>query len=341
MNVLSLSFDHDLLRSEAAGQNESQRRQLAYAEELERRAPGSHMWIVVRSASNTPAHPMTMARNLKVWATPPSTMGFVYAAYRYGRALCLRHGIDLITSQSPFSDGLVAWLLKSRCDAVRVVSETAARWLREGLRVPQDRLFVIPVATVLVSLPSAPQKHASGANIVFVGRLVPQKGVSTLLRGFERVQQSAEATLVIVGDGPNRQSLQKLASKLGLEDRVRFVGWVPYERLDSFYSQADIVVVPSLYEPYGRVIAEAMSLGRPVVATDTEGAADLIRDGETGFIVPIEDPGALADRILYLLGNPRVAREVGRAARLFVRRTQDPYTLFRAQVDMWLKVVEQ
>jgi glycosyltransferase involved in cell wall biosynthesis len=96
-----------------------------------------------------------------------------------------------------------------------------------------------------------------------------------------------------------------------------------------------------LYEPYGRVIAEAMSFGCPVVATDTEGARDLIRDGETGFIVPIEDAGALADKILHLLANPRVAREIGRAARQFARRTQDPHTLFRAQVGMWLKVAAQ
>jgi glycosyltransferase involved in cell wall biosynthesis len=381
MNVLSLSFDHALLCREAAAHTESRQRQVAYAAELRRRAPGSRLWIIVRAAAGMPQGPVTVSENLEVIPTPSSPAGFIVAAWRHGRRLCQQHGIDLITSQSPFSDGLVAWLLRSwseakwlaqlhtstfdnrywlsesranrlraglgkfllrRADGVRVVSETAARWLREGLHVPQDRLFVIPVGTGLVSLASAPQRHASGANIVFVGRLVPQKGIATLLRGFRRVErQSTEATLVVVGDGPSRQSLQKLASTLGLGDRVRFVGWVPHERLCSFYSQADIVVVPSLYEPYGRVIAEAMSFGCPVVATDTEGARDLIRDGETGFIVPIEDAGALADKILHLLANPRVAREIGRAARQFARRTQDPHTLFRAQVGMWLKVAAQ
>ncbi len=382
MNVLALSFDHALLAGGNATQNESQRRQVAYAEELCHRAPGSRIWIVVRSAPGTTAKPVAIAENLELCPAPSSATGFLSTAYRYGREVCSRHGIDLITSQSPFSDGLAAWLLKSQCkakllvqlhttyldnpywlaesyvnrlraivgksvlrhaDGARVVSRTAARWLQQVLQVPQDKVFVVPVGTQLASQTlSCSEKHTSDRRILFVGRLVAQKGVLTLLRAFQQIQEQERTTaLVIVGDGPERQQLQGLASALKLQDSIRFVGWVPYEQLPRCYSDADLVVVPSLYEPYGRVIVEAMSFGRPVVTTDTEGARDLIQEGQTGFIVPINDVPALASKIQYLLTNPEVAREVGYAARQFIKRTHDPQALCAAQVEMWLKVAGQ
>ncbi|UCC75665.1 MAG: glycosyltransferase family 4 protein, partial [Anaerolineales bacterium] len=166
-----------------------------------------------------------------------------------------------------------------------------------------------------------------------------EKGVPTLLRAFQQVKgKCPDAKLVIVGDGPERATLEELASKLEMHDSVQFVGWVPYEQLPEFYQNADVVVLPSLHESYGRVIAEAMSFGRAVIATDTEGARGLILDGQTGFIVPVREVGALATKVGYVLCNPEVAHEVGEAGRQFVQRTCDPQALCAAQVDMWLKV---
>jgi len=119
------------------------------------------------------------------------------------------------------------------------------------------------------------------------------------------------------------------------------MGMLPYERLPERYADAAVVVVPSLYEPYGRVIAEAMAFGRAVVATDTEGARDLLQDGETGLIVPVGDEQALANAICYLLQNPQTARRIGAAAQQFIKRAQDPGALCAAQVEMWLQVASQ
>jgi len=379
MNVLVLSFDYTLLLEAAATGCEARRRQFGYVQELRRKVPGSRIWIVVRSAPGMAAQSVTIAESLELYPTPSSAIGFISAAYRHGCELCSRHGIDLITSQSPFSDGLAAWLLRSRCkakwlaqlhtssldnlywlaesrgnylrawlgkfmlrraDAVRVVSEGAAAWLQRSLGIARDKVFVIPVGTALVaeSMPVLKERTAS-QNVLFVGRFVFQKGVATLVYAFQHVkQQCHEAILMIVGDGPEKRNLEELRSTLGLQESVHFAGLVPYKQLPEFYTDADVVVVPSLYEPYGRVIAEAMSFGRAVVATDTEGARDLIRDGETGFIVPVQDVQALASKISYLLQNPQVARKVGEAARQFVKRTQDPGALCMAQVEMWLKV---
>lgn len=379
MNVLQLSLDSELLDEATALGSEARRRQLNYAEELRRRVSGSRMFIMVRSRPGLgeSGRSAVLADGLEIHPAPSSAVGFIAATWRYGRALSRQYGVDLVTSQTPFVDGLAGWLLRSRChtkwlvqlhmsrlnnpywlrtshanrvrswlgklvlrhaDAVRVVSQGAADWLRHALGVSQERIFLVPVGTELVAEASVlPAAETGRGDVLFVGRLASEKGVSSLLQAFRRVQH----TLLIVGDGPQRHYLEKLAATLGLQDRVRFAGIVPHEQLASFYGSAGVVVVPSLHESYGRVIVEAMAFGRAVVATDTDGARELIQDGETGFIVPIRDVEALANKITYVLSNPQVARRIGEAARRFVSRTQDPQALCRAQVDMWLAVARQ
>jgi glycosyltransferase involved in cell wall biosynthesis len=379
MNILMLSFDSSLLLEGAAVQREARRRQLRYLEELRRRIPGSRVWIVVRSAAGMASKGTVVNDGPELYAAPSSTLRFISAAYRQGRQLCGQHGIDLLTSQSPFSDGLAAWWLRSRCpakwlvqlhissldnpywvkqsranhvrawlgkfllrraDAVRVVSESAALWLQAKLDIEPEKIFVIPVGTELVTdAQVAPRQRHAAPTVLFVGRLIEEKGVPILLRAFQQVKGTCpDARLVIVGDGPERATLQELASRLDMHDSVQFAGWVPYEQLPEFYRNARVVVLPSLHESYGRVIAEAMSFGRAVIATDTEGARGLILDGQTGFIVPVRDVRALASKVGYILCNPEVAHQVGEAGRQFIQRTQDPQALCAAQVDMWLKV---
>jgi glycosyltransferase involved in cell wall biosynthesis len=382
MNVLSLSFDQALLRSRVAALNESQRRQVNYVEELRRRVPGSRLWIVVRAAPGITQRPVAIGDGLKVIPARSSTVGFILTACLHGRQLCRQHGFDLLTSQSPFSDGLVAWLLRSWCgarwlaqlhtstldnpywlsgsganrvrsdlgkfllrraDGVRVVSRSAAAWLHQEVGLPREKVFVLAVGTSLVGK-TVPSIEASDAaeQVLFVGRLTAEKGTSVLIHAFARLKgRFPDAELVLVGDGPAKQSLQELAQSLGLCNQIRFVGWVPYDELAPFYVNARVVAVPSLHESYGRVIVEAMSFGRPVVASDTEGARELIRHEQTGFIVPTSDVAAMADRIEHLLANPGVAAEVGAKARQFIMRTHDPRALCEAQVEMWLQVARQ
>jgi len=389
MNVLQLTLDTAVLDEAKTLGSEARRRQLGYVEELRRRVPGSRLFIVVRCAPGTggAGRSIVLADGLEVHAAPSSPLGFISASYRYGRALRRQYGLDLVTSQTPFVDGLAAWLLKSRCnvkwlaqmvmsrldnpywlaesranyarswlgklvlprgDAVRVMSSGVGDWVCRSLGVPPERIFVLPVGTALVAEPvPVPEAQTTSGDVLYVGRLSREKGVSSLLQAFQHIQNTLPTTwdrvptLVIVGDGPERSSLEKLAATLGLQGKVRFAGMVPHAQLPSFFAGAGVVVVPSLHESYGRVIVEAMAFGRAVVATDTDGARDLIQDGETGLVVPIQDAAALADQIRYLLSNPQVAQRMGEAAREFVMRTQDPQALRRAQVDMWLKVAGQ
>jgi hypothetical protein len=138
------------------------------------------------------------------------------------------------------------------------------------------RLFLGPFDDPFPDLPRP--------RVLFVGRLHKAKGVDVALAAFGRLH-AAGAHLVLVGDGPERPALEAEAARLGLADRVRFVGFLPHHRVPAALSNADVLVVPSVYEELGRVVLEAMQVGLPVVATATGGIPEVIHDGLNGFLV--------------------------------------------------------
>jgi len=151
--------------------------------------------------------------------------------------------------------------------------------------------------------------------LLFVGRIEPLKAVDTIIealaiirnrrpRVFEKLRfVVVGGTLTDTGD-PELTRLQSLVAGLGLQESVIFVGAKEQSDLPYYYAAASAVVMPSDYESFGMVALEAMASGTPVIASEVGGLAFLIRDGETGFHVPVRDPNALAGRILELLHDP-------------------------------------
>jgi glycosyltransferase involved in cell wall biosynthesis len=148
-----------------------------------------------------------------------------------------------------------------------------------------------------------------------LGRLHPNKGFELLL---EALAATREITLWIAGDGPLRARLERLATRLGITGRVRFLGW--REDVPRLLAAADLLVCPSLYEPLGNVVIEAWSARLPVVATASDGPAGLIEDGESGILVPLPGsrgggPQALADAIERVCADPALRAKLGEAGR--------------------------
>jgi glycosyltransferase involved in cell wall biosynthesis len=148
---------------------------------------------------------------------------------------------------------------------------------------------------------------------LYVGRLVPEKGVDVLLQAWTKID--AEATLVVIGDGP-------LAARAGEAPRTRLLGPLPREQLPAAYAASEFallasVATPRFREPWGLVCNEAMHQARPVIATDEVGAVagGLVRDGQTGLVVPAADAGALAHAIDRLLADEPLRARLGEAAR--------------------------
>ncbi len=199
-----------------------------------------------------------------------------------------------------------------------LVPRLAALMMSEGVRAP---VHVIPSGVVPTAFEDATPHPATsaipGPRVVFLGRLHIQKQVDVLVRAAAALPR---AQIVLVGDGPERGSLERLARRTGVADRVHFVGFVPHCDVSSVLRMADVLVMPSRYEELGTAMLEAMQAGVPIVASDTGGIPDVITHGRNGLLVPPGDAAALASAISRLLADRQLAAELAAAARADVGR---------------------
>ena len=149
--------------------------------------------------------------------------------------------------------------------------------------------------------------------ILYVGRLVAYKGVTYLLEALSKLPQDIrdDAMLLVCGRGKMRQNLEEMVSRLKLTSNVIFAGFVQDEELPYYYAASDIVVVPSMYEPMGIVLLEAMSMKKPVIASKTGGIPEIISDKDNGLLVPPGDPEALARAIESVCSDRNLAETLG------------------------------
>jgi phosphatidylinositol alpha-1,6-mannosyltransferase len=164
--------------------------------------------------------------------------------------------------------------------------------------------------------------------IVCVSRLVPRKGQDALVRALPAIRARVPgAALLVVGGGPYRAALGRLARDRGVASDVVFTGPVPWPELPAHYAAGDVYAMPCRtrrggldVEGLGIVYLEASASGLPVVAGDSGGAPDAVREGETGFVVDGRDPAALVDRLVTLLTDRDLAARMGKAGRAWVER---------------------
>lgn len=166
--------------------------------------------------------------------------------------------------------------------------------------------------------------------VLFVGRLTKIKGVDILLRAFHDALSSApDANLVIVGRGPEESQLRELQRKLKL-DRVFFLGGVPRDEMPLIYSSCDLLALPSLYEPFGNVVIEAMASGLPVLGSKVGGMADVISNGETGYHLRPGDVKHLSNYLKVLLLDNELRLKMSKAARRMAEEKFDDMVVARA-----------
>jgi glycosyltransferase involved in cell wall biosynthesis len=172
---------------------------------------------------------------------------------------------------------------------------------------------------VPVQLPRPPL--APPPTVVFAGRLVREKGVDVLLHAFVKVvARIPVARLLVIGDGPERDTLGALIAKLGLVPNVSVFGHLSRSEMERHCAKAWVQAVPSRWaEPFGLVAAEAMMRGTAVVASASGGLTEIIQDGKTGFLAPPDDPNALAETLVRLLSDRELTEQIGMAGRRFAR----------------------
>jgi glycosyltransferase involved in cell wall biosynthesis len=238
--------------------------------------------------------------------------------------------------------------------AAALPAGTLAREYLVSYGGPRERMFLFPNTCDVARLARASERARgqraalrqslhlhSGPLLLYVGRLVPAKGLDTLLRAFHRIRQQhssheqqirspsedAEGTssldpsarpvpqLLLVGDGEQRCELGALAAQLGISDHIRFAGSRPWDELPAFYAAADLLVLPSRFEPWGAVVNEAIACGLPVIVSDQVGCApDLVNPAENGWIVPANNVESLASALAEALGDPARLAAMGAAS---------------------------
>jgi glycosyltransferase involved in cell wall biosynthesis len=174
---------------------------------------------------------------------------------------------------------------------------------------PGLRIRVIPNAI-------SPSGKASGDSrrVIYVGRLIDVKGVEYLIRAMKIIRN--KASLLVVGDGKDRKGLERLSK--GLD--VRFAGEVGRDRIIEYMGESCVLVLPSISEGFPNIVLEAMSLGVPVIASRVGGIPDIVKDGETGFLVEPGNPRDIAKYIDLLLGNRKLRREMSEKSLREVRK---------------------
>jgi phosphatidylinositol alpha-1,6-mannosyltransferase len=165
--------------------------------------------------------------------------------------------------------------------------------------------------------------------VVCVSRLVPRKGQDTLILAMPRIlREVPDAALLIVGGGPYRKDLERLAERTGVASAVRFTGPVPWKELPAHFGAGDVFAMPCRtrrggldVEGLGIVYLEASATGLPVVAGDSGGAPDAVLDGETGWVVRGGSPEQAAERVLTLLRDPELRARMGERGRRWVEES--------------------
>lgn len=276
--------------------------------------------------------------------------GGSYRAISWFRALCMARHIlqtnivDVISAQDPFFCGMAAAIarigthtrlhiqdhsgafsrklfgFKEKCvffisrilivhaDRIRTVSQRGAEGLKQ-FHVDESKIDIIPVARDISSYIQFPFKNSNDAHIVCVARLSFEKGVDILLRALPRIcEKFPHARVTIIGDGPERGILENIVKQLGISSSVIFTGAV--QDTSALLVDADVYVQPSRYEGYGIAVIEAAAARKPIVMTDVGCANEVIIQGESGLIVPIENSVVLADAVIRILQDKNLAEKL-------------------------------
>ncbi len=284
----------------------------------------SHYWmsglagLELKKAWNIPLvnmfHTLGVMKQ-RVARTPEEAEG----EYRLNGERSVLHFADRIVAATPAELAQLQWLYHA--DPRKIVIIPPGVDLGHFYPIPADE------AKEFIGL--SPQDRM----LLFVGRIEPLKGIDVLLNAINILRQSGFFSqhpiyLAVIGGDPDlnfqkinseMKRLQSMREEYDLEDLVAFLGKRGQDTLAYYYSAAEAVVVPSHYESFGMVALEAMACGTPVVASQVGGLAFLVKDGETGFTVPADDPSSLADRLVDIIADVHLREKLGKQAAAFAQ----------------------
>ncbi|MFL5538504.1 MAG: glycosyltransferase family 4 protein [Longimicrobiaceae bacterium] len=382
LRVLLIGKDATLGDAGPGVAGDARARHLAYAHALRARRPGSEIRCVYYRPAARGGGDEAPAEGLRLYPTRSRHRATFLAdlprALR--RALAGGWRPQLVSVQTPWEEGVAGWALARALgarfvpqlhfdlfspawrgehplnrwrrwvagrvlrggDVVRVVSAWLGEAVARELRIPAERVCVVPVGVRFTPDAEAREAHraALGAGpgdrvVLFVGRFHAAKNLPLWIDAAARVAAEVpEARFVLAGDGPEAGEVRARAAARGIAERVAFPGAVGHERLPALYAAADLFVLSSDHEGFGRVIVEAGLAGVPTVGTDCSGPRELLAGGG-GVLVPRGDAAGLAAAVTGLLRDDAACRALGEAARARMQAAFSADALTARLLDCW------
>ena len=247
------------------------------------------------------------------WPFPHAIWGYlVWKMYRVPMVLTF-HGAELLLSKKFF---FVPPFIRHAAKHAKGLICNSSYTAKELQKYTDRPISIIPFGCTVVPKHSAKDSKKAVKDILFAGRLIARKGVSTLLRAVQSIDRQVPICLHIVGTGNMEEEWKRLAGELDKENRIIFHGLVSNELLEHLYSKADVFVLPAIVddrgdtEGLGVVLVEALSFGTPVVASNVGGIPDVIIHNKTGLLVPQKDVNALSAAVVSVLRDESLAQKL-------------------------------
>jgi glycosyltransferase involved in cell wall biosynthesis len=261
------------------------------------------------------------------WSTLTRDILLLYfASSRRPATILLIHGSRSDRLVRPGHPGfkLATKVLLRRADAILVLSqEELEEWRTFYPQVKAQQVSnpFVSRQDILRRAESVPSGTSSNApELLFVGRLMVEKGVFDLVDAIATLKQTATCHLFVVGDGPEKVRLEKRIRQLGLQTNITLTGYLSGNELADTYRRAHVFVLPSWTEGFPTVITEAMDAGLPIVTTKLRGMADHLAEGRNAIFVPAKNPAALAEALLKIIMNDALRAEMSRANQADVKK---------------------
>jgi glycosyltransferase involved in cell wall biosynthesis len=238
------------------------------------------------------------------WPFPHGIWGWA-ASWRSGAPMVISfHGAEILLCKR---FAFVKHFLRHAIKHARAICCNSRYTASEVAKLSDRPVHVLPFGCTVEARPSVKEPHKPVKDVLFVGRLIARKGVDYLLKAIPLLDAKVPVHLHVVGDGHKAEEWKALARQLKLDGKVTFHGSVSDEELERQYARADVFVLPAIVDDYGDteglgvVLVEALCFKTPVVASAVGGIPDVIRDRETGLLVPERDSAALAEAIAAVL----------------------------------------
>lgn len=236
---------------------------------------------------------------------------------------------------------IVAKYVLPRADAIRTVSQRLKKQLINEFKVKEKKITVVPIYVEILDLKSQISKTKKvDEKFIFLtaGRLVPVKNIGLQIEAMaEIVKKYPETKLWIVGEGKERKNLEFRIKNYELGSNIKLFGW--QKNLDKFYNQADAFLLTSNYEGWGMVIIEAASYGLPIIMTDVGCAGEIIKNNESGIVIPVGDKEKLVKTMAEVMENRELRKKLGQGAKTSVEKLPTKEETLNLYKESWEKAM--